>query len=253
MLKLENLTIRFGGLTAVNNVTTHVKKGEIFGLVGPNGAGKTTTFNMISGYYAPTNGKVIFDGQEIQGKTQYEINRLGIARTYQNINLFNKMTVLENCMIGCHPRMKANLFDAIFNTPRKRREDAASVEKCQKILEFMDLGHRQDYLAKSLSYGEQRRLEIARALVSDPKLLLLDEPAAGMNNTEKDELSGMIRSIRDMGITILLVEHNMKLVMGVCDRICVLNFGEKLAEGTPEYIQSHEGVIAAYLGGGELG
>lgn len=253
MLKLENLTIRFGGLTAVNNVTTHVKKGEIFGLVGPNGAGKTTTFNMISGYYAPTSGKVIFDGQEIQGKTQYEINRLGIARTYQNINLFNKMTVLENCMIGCHPRMKANLFDAIFNTPRKRREDAASVEKCRKILEFMDLGHRQEYLAKSLSYGEQRRLEIARALVSDPKLLLLDEPAAGMNSTEKDELSGMIRSIRDMGITILLVEHNMKLVMGVCDRICVLNFGEKLAEGTPEYIQSHEGVVAAYLGGGELG
>ena len=236
MLKLENLTIRFGGLTAVDNVTTHVEQGEIFGLVGPNGAGKTTTFNMISGYYAPTRGKVIFDGQEIQGKPQYEINRLGIARTYQNINLFNKMTVLENCMIGCHPRMKANIFDAIFNTPRKRREDADAEEKCRKILKFMDLGHREDYLAKNLSYGEQRRLEIARALVSDPKLLLLDEPAAGMNSTEKDELSGMIKSIRNMGITVLLVEHNMKLVMGVCDRICVLNFGEKLAEGTPEYI-----------------
>ena len=253
MLKLENLTIRFGGLTAVDNVTTHVEQGEIFGLVGPNGAGKTTTFNMISGYYAPTRGKVIFDGQEIQGKPQYEINRLGIARTYQNINLFNKMTVLENCMIGCHPRMKANVFDAIFNTPRKRREDADAEEKCRKILKFMDLGHREDYLAKNLSYGEQRRLEIARALVSDPKLLLLDEPAAGMNSTEKDELSGMIKSIRNMGITVLLVEHNMKLVMGVCDRICVLNFGEKLAEGTPEYIQSHEGVIAAYLGGGDVG
>ncbi len=253
MLKLENLTIRFGGLTAVDNVTTHVEKGEIFGLVGPNGAGKTTTFNMISGYYAPTSGKVIFDGREIQGKPQYEINRLGVARTYQNINLFNKMTVLENCMIGCHPRMKANLFDAIFDTGRKRREDEAAREKCRKILAFMDLAHREDHLAKSLSYGEQRRLEIARALVSDPKLLLLDEPAAGMNNTEKDELTGMIRSIRDMGITILLVEHNMKLVMGVCDRICVLNFGEKLAEGTPSYIQSHEGVIAAYLGGGDIG
>ena len=253
ILKLENLTIRFGGLTAVDNVTTHVEQGEIFGLVGPNGAGKTTTFNMISGYYAPTRGKVIFDGQEIQGKPQYEINRLGIARTYQNINLFNKMTVLENCMIGCHPRMKANIFDAIFNTPRKRREDADAEEKCRKILKFMDLGHREDYLAKNLSYGEQRRLEIARALVSDPKLLLLDEPAAGMNSTEKDELSGMIKSIRNMGITVLLVEHNMKLVMGVCDRICVLNFGEKLAEGTPEYIQSHEGVIAAYLGGGDVG
>ena len=183
MLKLENLTIRFGGLTAVDNVTTHVEQGEIFGLVGPNGAGKTTTFNMISGYYAPTRGKVIFDGQEIQGKPQYEINRLGIARTYQNINLFNKMTVLENCMIGCHPRMKANIFDAIFNTPRKRREDADAEEKCRKILKFMDLGHREDYLAKNLSYGEQRRLEIARALVSDPKLLLLDEPAAGLIST----------------------------------------------------------------------
>ena len=251
MLKLENLTIRFGGLTAVDNVTTHVEQGEIFGLVGPNGAGKTTTFNMISGYYAPTRGKVIFDGQEIQGKPQYEINRLGIARTYQNINLFNKMTVLENCMIGCHPRMKANIFDAIFNTPRKRREDADAEEKVD--CPGRRAGHREDYLAKNLSYGEQRRLEIARALVSDPKLLLLDEPAAGMNSTEKDELSGMIKSIRNMGITVLLVEHNMKLVMGVCDRICVLNFGEKLAEGTPEYIQSHEGVIAAYLGGGDVG
>lgn len=253
MLKLEHLTIQFGGLTAVNDVTTHVKKGQIFGLVGPNGAGKTTTFNMISGYYAPTSGKVIFDGQEIQGKQQYEINRLGIARTYQNINLFNKMTVLENCMIGCHPRMKANLADAIFNTRRKQVEDEQCREKCRSILQFMDLGHREDYQARSLSYGEQRRLEIARAIVSDPKLLLLDEPAAGMNNTEKEELNVMIRKIRDMGITVLLVEHNMKLVMSVCDEICVLNFGEKLAQGTPEYIQKHEGVIAAYLGGAENG
>lgn len=253
MLKLEHLTIQFGGLTAVNDVTTHVQKGQIFGLVGPNGAGKTTTFNMISGYYAPTSGKVIFDGQEIQGKQQYEINRLGIARTYQNINLFNKMTVLENCMIGCHPRMKANLADAIFNTKRKQVEDEQCREKCRSILKFMDLSHREDYQAKSLSYGEQRRLEIARAIVSDPKLLLLDEPAAGMNNTEKEELNVMIRKIRDMGITVLLVEHNMKLVMSVCDEICVLNFGEKLAQGTPEYIQQHEGVIAAYLGGAENG
>lgn len=253
MLKLENLTIRFGGLTAVDNVTTHVKKGEIFGLVGPNGAGKTTTFNMISGYYAPTSGKVIFDGQEIQGRPQYEINYQGIARTYQNINLFNKLTVLENCMIGCHPRMKANLFDAIFNTKRKRKEDEAAREKCRKILAFMELADKEDHLAKNLAYGEQRRLEIARALVSDPKLLLLDEPAAGMNSSEKVELTEMIRKIRDMGITILLVEHNMKLVMSVCDRICVLNFGKKLAEGTPEYIQNDQNVINAYLGGGENG
>lgn len=253
MLKLENLTIRFGGLTAVNDVTLHIEPGQIFGLVGPNGAGKTTTFNMISGYYAPTSGKVIFDGKEIQGRPQYEINRAGIARTYQNINLFNKMTVLENCMIGCHPRMKAGLASAIFNTREKRREEAAAREKCSEILKFMDLSHRETQLAKNLSYGEQRRLEIARALVSDPKLLLLDEPAAGMNSSEKVELAEMIRKIREMGITILLVEHNMKLVMGVCDRICVLNFGEKLAEGTPEYIQNHEGVIAAYLGGKDDG
>ena len=253
MLKLENLTIRFGGLTAVDNVTTHVKKGQIFGLVGPNGAGKTTTFNMVSGLYAPTSGKIIFDGQEIQGKPQYEINRLGIARTYQNINLFNKMSVLENCMIGCHPRTKANLFDAIFDTRKKRREDEETREKCRRVLEFMELSQRENHLASSLAYGEQRRLEIARAIVSDPKLLLLDEPAAGMNNTEKLELSEMIRKIRDMGITILLVEHNMKLVMSVCDEICVLNFGEKLAQGTPEYIQGHEGVIAAYLGGKKNG
>ena len=253
MLKLEDLTIRFGGLTAVDNVSTHVKKGEIFGLVGPNGAGKTTTFNMISGYYAPTSGKVIFDGKEIQGRPQYEINREGIARTYQNINLFNKMTVLENCMIGCHPRMKANLFDAVFNTKRRRQEDEQAREKCREILKFMELSHREEQLAKNLSYGEQRRLEIARALVSDPKLLLLDEPAAGMNNSEKVELTEMIRKIRDMGITILLVEHNMKLVMAVCDRICVLNFDKKLAEGTPDYIQNHEGVINAYLGGGDNG
>ena len=253
MLKLENLTIRFGGLTAVDNVTTHVKKGQIFGLVGPNGAGKTTTFNMVSGLYAPTSGKIIFDGQEIQGKPQYEINRLGIARTYQNINLFNKMSVLENCMIGCHPRTKANLFDAIFDTRKTRREDEETREKCRRVLKFMELSQRENHLASSLAYGEQRRLEIARAIVSDPKLLLLDEPAAGMNNTEKLELSEMIRKIRDMGITILLVEHNMKLVMSVCDEICVLNFGEKLAQGTPEYIQGHEGVIAAYLGGKKNG
>lgn len=253
MLKLENLTIRFGGLTAVNDVTTQIEKGQIFGLLGPNGAGKTTTFNIVSGYYAPTSGKVIFDGKEIQGKPQYEISRAGIARTYQNINLFNKMTVLENCMIGCHCRTSSNLFDAIFNTSRKRREDAAAREKCRELLRFMRLDHKENQQAMHLSYGEQRRLEIARAMASDPKLLLLDEPAAGMNSTEKEELADMIRAIRDMGMTILLVEHNMKLVMGICDKICVLNFGQKLAEGTPEYIQSHEGVIAAYLGGGVNG
>ena len=250
MLKLEQVTIRFGGLVAVNDVSTEIKKGDIFGLLGPNGAGKTTMFNIISGVYAPTSGKVIFDGEEIQGRTQDKINQAGIARTYQNINLFNKMTVLENVMIGCHSRTSAGLFDAVFMTRKQRTEEAAVREKCRELLGFLGLQEKENLLAQNLPYGDQRRLEIARAMASNPKLLLLDEPAAGMNMNEKNELAEIIRNIRDKGITVLLVEHNMKLVMSVCNHICVLNFGKKLAEGTPEYIQNHEDVIAAYLGGG---
>ena len=250
MLKLEQVTIRFGGLVAVNDVSTEIKKGDIFGLLGPNGAGKTTMFNIISGVYAPTSGKVIFDGEEIQGRTQDKINQAGIARTYQNINLFNKMTVLENVMIGCHSRTSAGLFDAVFMTRKQRTEEAEVREKCRELLGFLGLQEKENLLAQNLPYGDQRRLEIARAMASNPKLLLLDEPAAGMNMNEKNELAEIIRNIRDKGITVLLVEHNMKLVMSVCNHICVLNFGKKLAEGTPEYIQNHEDVIAAYLGGG---
>lgn len=253
MLKLEHVTIRFGGLVAVNDVSTEINKGDIFGLLGPNGAGKTTMFNIISGVYAPTDGKVIFDGEEIQGRTQDRINQAGIARTYQNINLFNKMTVLENVMIGCHSRTSAGLVDAVFLTRKQREEEAAVREKCRELLGFLGLQEKEALLAKNLPYGDQRRLEIARAMASDPKLLLLDEPAAGMNMNEKNELADIIRKIRDKGITVLLVEHNMKLVMSVCNHICVLNFGKKLAEGTPEYIQNHEAVIAAYLGGGVNG
>lgn len=249
MLKLENVTIRFGGLTAVNNVTTHIEKGQIFGLLGPNGAGKTTTFNIISGYYAPTEGKVIFDGREIQGRPQFEISRAGITRTYQNINLFNKMTVLENCMIGRHCRTTSNLFDAVFNTPRKRREDETARERCRELLRFMRLDQKEDQQARHLSYGEQRRLEIARALAGDPKLLLLDEPAAGMNPAETAELMENIVKIRDkFQIAVLLIEHDMKLVMGICEGICVLNFGEVIAKGTAEDIRSNPTVIEAYLG-----
>jgi branched-chain amino acid transport system ATP-binding protein len=250
VLKLDKATIKFGGLVAVNEVTTEIPDGSIFGLIGPNGAGKTTLFNIISGVYAPTSGKVIFNGKEIQGIKPHKINQLGIARTYQNINLFKKMTVLENVMVGCHTRSKAGLFDAIFRTKRENEEEKNIRNKSLEILEFMELVDKAEYKASNLSYGEQRRLEISRALASDPKLLLLDEPAAGMNGKEKEELSEVIKKINKKGITVLLVEHDMKLVMEVSNVVCVLNYGKKIAFGDPAYIQSNEEVIEAYLGGG---
>lgn len=249
MLKLEHATIKFGGLVAVNDLSTEIRSGTIFGLIGPNGAGKTTAFNIITGIYAPTSGKVVFNGEEIQGKRPYMITSKGIARTYQNINLFKNMTVLDNVMIGTHSKTKSGLISNILNTKAKRDEERASTDHCMKILGFMGLADKAALKANSLSYGEQRKLEIARALAVEPKLLLLDEPAAGMNLTEKDELAHTIRKIRDRGITILLVEHNMKLVMNVCEEICVLNYGKKLAQGTPAQIQNNPDVIAAYLGG----
>jgi branched-chain amino acid transport system ATP-binding protein len=249
MLQLEQTTIKFGGLIAVNNVTTSVKKGAIFGLIGPNGAGKTTTFNIISGVYPPTSGKVIYNGKEIQGLPPYKVNYLGIARTYQNINLFKKMTLLENTMVGCHSKTTSGLIAAMLNTPKKKQEEKASREKCMEILTFMGLADKHAYLANRLSYGEQRKLEMARALASEPQLLLLDEPAAGMNLSEKNELANTIRRINEKGITILLVEHYMKLVMEVCNEICVLNYGKKLAQGTPLEIQNNDDVVKAYLGG----
>lgn len=250
MLEVQDLTIKFGGLTAVNAVNFQVPTGAIFGLIGPNGAGKTTMFNMISGVYKPTSGKVIFDGKEIQGKPAYKVAEMGIARTYQNINLFKKMTVLENVMVGCHTRTKAGLVASILHTPKQRAEENAVIEKCLDILEFMELREKADFLASNLSYGEQRRLEISRALAADPKLLLLDEPAAGMNGAEKEDLLRTIRRIADKGITVLLVEHDMKLVMNVTHQICVISFGKRIGYGTPEEIQTNPAVIEAYLGGG---
>ena len=249
MLRLEHTTIKFGGLIAVNDLSLHIQKGRIFGLIGPNGAGKTTAFNIITGVYAPTSGKVIFNNEEIQGIRPSLVTAKGIARTYQYINLFRNMSVIDNVMIGTHSRTKANLLSNIFNTKSKRAEEHAARERCLELLDFLGLKQKADFKASSLSYGEQRRLEIARAMAVEPKLLLLDEPAAGMNLTEKDELAHTIRQIRDLGITILLVEHNMKLVMSVCEDICVLNYGSKLALGTPQEIQSDPNVISAYLGG----
>ncbi len=250
MLEVRDLTIRFGGLVAVNAVNFQIPKGSIFGLIGPNGAGKTTIFNMISGVYAPTAGKVIFDGKEIQGKAPYKVCYMGISRTYQNINLFKSMTVLENVMVGCHTRTKAGLLPSMLRTHFQRQEEKSVVIKSQEILDFMDLGDKSQLKASSLSYGEQRRLEISRALASDPKMLLLDEPAAGMNGAEKEELQRTIRKIADKGITILLVEHDMKLVMNVTQQICVINFGKRIGFGTPEEIQRNPDVVEAYLGGG---
>ncbi len=249
MLKLEDVTIKFGGLTAVNNVSLEIPEGSIFGLIGPNGAGKTTLFNLISGVYKPTSGKIYFQEKEIEGTTPYKVNELGIARTYQNINLFKKMTTLENVMVGCHTKSKAGIFDAVFKTRRQREEERAIVEKSMKILEFMGLKDKAYYKASNLSYGEQRRLEISRAMASEPKLILLDEPAAGMNANEKLELNDTIQKMNKLGITVLLVEHDMKVVMNICDTVCVLNYGKRLCVGEPDYVQNNEEVIEAYLGG----
>jgi branched-chain amino acid transport system ATP-binding protein len=249
MLKLENVTIKFGGLTAVNDVSLGIQEGSIFGLIGPNGAGKTTLFNLISGVYKPTSGKILYQNKEIHGKPSYKIAELGIARTYQNINLFGKMTTLENVMVGCHTKSSVGLFEAILRTKNQNKEENAIVEKSMKILDFMGLKDKAEYAASNLSYGDQRRLEISRAMASEPKLLLLDEPAAGMNTKEKLELNETIKKINKLGITVLLVEHDMKVVMNICDTVCVLNYGKNLSIGVPSYVQSDEKVIEAYLGG----
>lgn len=250
MLTLNEATIRFGGLTAVDRVSFTVEKGQIFGVIGPNGAGKTTLFNLISGVHKLTSGSITFNGKELGKLEPHQIAEAGIARTYQNINLFNNLTVLENVKIGRHVKSQSGLAAAILRTSAQKKEEIAIHNKCMEFLTFMGLEHKTDWLAQNLSYGEQRRLEIARAMASEPQLLLLDEPAAGMNSTEKMELTELIKKIRDTGITILLVEHDMKLVMRITDKIAVLDFGKLIALDAPYAVQNNPDVIAAYLGGG---
>lgn len=248
LLSLRNLSKHFGGLVAVGGLSFDVEANNIVGLIGPNGAGKTTVFNIITGNYTPNTGEVIFDRQDITGRSTHEIVSLGIARTFQNIRLFQDMTVLENVLAGYHCRMKSGLFSSMFHSPGQRREEKRAVERAMRELAFVGLDAHCSNIAGNLSYGNQRLLEIARALASDPRFLILDEPAGGMNEYETAALMSLICSIRQRGVTILLIEHDMSLVMRVCQKLVVLEYGALIAEGTPTEIKKNPQVIEAYLG-----
>lgn len=248
LLKIEGITKRFGGLVAVSEVSLQVNQGEIFGLIGPNGAGKTTFFNMLTGIYKPDEGKILFENQQVQGLKPFRIAQLGISRTFQNIRLLNDETVLENVMVGMFGKTHTGLWSAILGLRSSKKEEEMVREESRKILELVGLNGLEDELAGSLSYGNQRRVEIARALVSKPKLLLLDEPTAGMNDEETDEIGELILKIRENGTTVILIEHNVGWVMGLCDRIAVFDHGEKIADDVPVEIISNPAVIEAYIG-----
>lgn len=249
LLKVDNVSMVFGGLRAVSNLSMHIDEGELIGLIGPNGAGKTTAFNMITGVYTPTEGKVYFNGQQSSGKKSYRVTQMGMARTFQNIRLFSELSVIDNVKIAYNMHVTYNLADAIVRDGKYLSEEEYITQKALDLLKIFHLEEEAHEVAKNLPYGKQRRLEIARALATEPKLLLLDEPAAGMNPQETKELMEMIRWIRkEFNLSILLIEHDMGLVMGVCERIYVLEYGMKIAEGTPEEIKQNARVIEAYLG-----
>ena len=248
ILSVVDVTKRFGGLTAVDRVSFEVERGKVFALIGPNGAGKTTMFNCVTGLFPPTSGSIVFKGREIAGAKPHEVARLGIAGTFQNIRLFEYMSALDNERVGQHARMRAKLWDSLLKLPSERREEQEVTDRARKLLEFVGIAKHANSYARSLAYGQQRRLEIARALATQPRLLLLDEPAAGFTPQEKVDLMTLVGRIIEEGITVFLIEHDMKVVMGISQQIAVLDHGEKIAEGPPDEVRRNQRVIEAYLG-----